>query len=113
VAVTRTLSEKEPAFYAQVSEIDVSEPGMIVLRLDAESYDLRLSREDYLRNLENYFALRDQIRNDDTGAIEYVDLRWQDRIAVMPAAKTAAGSDTNRNELHERIEQHALVNGGR
>jgi len=87
-AVTRALSESQPAFAAQVSEIDVSEPNMLVLRLEGESYDLRLSRQEYLKNLENYFALKDQIKGED-GAIEYVDLRWQDRIAVMPASAAA------------------------
>jgi len=86
VDVTRELAAREPAFYDQVSEIDLSEPSMIVLRLDGETYDLRLSRESCLRNLENYFALRDQIKDGSEDDIEYVDLRWQDRIAVMPAA---------------------------
>jgi len=84
VEVTRTLAEREPAFYPQVSEIDVSDPDMVVLRLEGEAYDLRLSREDCLRNLERYVALRSEM-NDDGHDIEYVDLRWRDRIAVMPA----------------------------
>jgi len=95
VEVTRALTERQPAFAASVSEIDVSEPNMIVLRLDGETYDLRLSRRSCLKNLENYFALRDQITGDDGGAIEYVDLRWEDRIAVMPAV-TASDSDKDK-----------------
>ena len=84
VDVTRTLAAREPAFYQQVSEIDMSDPDMVVLRLEGETYDLRLSREDCLRNLERYVALRNEM-NDAGGDIEYVDLRWRDRIAVMPA----------------------------
>ena len=104
VAVTRTLAAEQPAFYAQVSEVDVGDPAMIVLRLDGESYDLRISREGYLKNLENYFAVRGQIQDDDAGGIDYVDLRWQDRIAVMPAASTTkpAGDGTGRHAVHEQ-----------
>ena len=86
VAATRTLAASVPEFYPEISEIDVSDPTMIVLRLDSVEYDLRLSTEDYLKNLDNYFAIRDRIKSTDGGAIEYVDLRWKDRVAVMPAA---------------------------
>lgn len=90
VEVTRTLAEKVPAFAARVSEIDVADPHIVTLRLEDESYDLRLSREDYLKNLHNYFALGDRIKDDEQGDIEYVDLRWQDRIAVMPGTSGRA-----------------------
>jgi cell division septal protein FtsQ len=94
VSVTRTIAQKEPGFYAEVSEIDVSDPGMVVLRLEDEEYDLRLSSEDYLRNLDNYFAIRDRIKSDEEdGGIEYVDLRWKDRVAVMPALTPARSVD--------------------
>lgn len=94
VSVTRVMAEKEPAFYAEVSEIDVSDPGMVVLRLEDEEYDLRLSPEDLLRNLDNYFAIRDRIKSDEEdGGIEYVDLRWKDRVAVMPALTPARSAD--------------------
>ena len=85
VRVTRALEEREPGLYRQVSEIDMSDRSMITLRLEGESYDLRLSREDYTRNLDLYFTLRNEIKDDDREVIEYVDLRWRDRIAVMPA----------------------------
>ena len=45
-----------------------------------------LSSEDPLRNLDSYLALRDRIGGRED-AIDYVDLRWRDRIAVMPAAR--------------------------
>ncbi len=92
VDVTRTLADREPVFFDQVSEIDMSEPSMVVLRLEGEGYDLRLSRGSYLMNLDNYFALRDRIKDGDEDDIEYVDLRWQDRIAVMPAATAVSGN---------------------
>ncbi|MGH7339605.1 MAG: cell division protein FtsQ/DivIB, partial [Candidatus Rokuibacteriota bacterium] len=46
VRVTRTLASREPAFYDQVSEIDVSQESMVVLKVEGEAYDLRVSGED-------------------------------------------------------------------
>lgn len=95
VAATRTLAAGAPDFYAEISEIDVSDPTMIVLRLDSAEYDLRLSTEDCLKNLDNYFAIRDRIKSPDGGPIEYVDLRWKDRVAVMPASTQVERADTD------------------
>src|SRR5262245_12585508 len=94
VRVTRTLASSEPAFYDQVSEIDVSQEGMVVLKVEGEAYDLRVSGEDCLRNLRDYLALRNEIKSTRHGSIAYVDLRWEDRIAVMPAS--AGGTDAAR-----------------
>lgn len=85
VGVARSLASSHPAFYGRVSEIDMSEERMVVLRLEGEAYDLRLSRGDYLQNLDRWFALKDEIGEPGGGDLEYVDLRWKDRIAVMPA----------------------------
>ena len=95
VEATRVLAASEPAFYAEISEIDVSDPSMIVLRLDSDEYDLRLSTEDCLRNLDNYFAIRDRIKTPEGGPIEYVDLRWKDRVAVMPASLQVDKANTD------------------
>ena len=95
VAATRSLAASVPEFYAGISEIDVSDPTMIVLRLDSVEYDLRLSTEDCLKNLENYFSIREQIKSADGGPIEYVDLRWKDRVAVMPASSQVERAESN------------------
>ncbi len=85
VEVTRVLAGKVPAFYARVATIDVSDPGMVTLLLEDADYELRLSREDTLRNLDHYFALRPRLETAE-GAISYVDLRWRDRVTVWPAS---------------------------
>ncbi len=101
-AVTRALARQVPAFYAQVSEIDVSDPAMIALRLEGEVYEVRLSPEDCLKNLDRFFALRDRIEDPEGAGIEYVDLRWKDRVAVMPAVASA----------EQRKELEAMLKGG-
>ncbi len=88
VRVSRALADGAPAFWQEISEIDVSRPHEAVLRLEAQDHDLRVSTEDPLLNLSGYIALRGDIGGDDVeSAIDYVDLRWRDRIAVMPAAR--------------------------
>jgi cell division septal protein FtsQ len=87
VSVSRRLAEGSPELWEQVSEIDVSREHEIALRLEGLDHDVLLSAEDPLRNLDSYLALRDRIGGRDDGAIDYVDLRWRDRIAVMPAAR--------------------------
>jgi cell division septal protein FtsQ len=87
VSVSRELAAGAPGFWEEVSEIDVSRDHEIALRLEGLDHDVRLSADSPLRNLENYLALRDRIGGTGEGAIEYVDLRWRDRIAVMPAAR--------------------------
>jgi cell division septal protein FtsQ len=88
VRVSRALADRAPSFWQEISEIDMSRPHEAVLRLEAQDHDLRLSTEDPLLNLNGYIALRGDIGGDDEeSAIDYVDLRWRDRIAVMPAAR--------------------------
>ena len=42
------------------------------------------------RNVEQYIKLRREIEHR-AGTLDYVDLRWRDRIAVRPAAKKGEG----------------------
>jgi cell division septal protein FtsQ len=86
VGVAQRLAAKAPAMASQVSEIDMAHDGMVVLKLEGETYDVRLARGDDLGNLDRFLALKDQIREPGGPDLEYVDLRWRDRIAVMPAA---------------------------
>lgn len=95
VAVTKALATQGGGFFDEVSEIDVSEPGTAILRLDDETYDLRVSTSDCLRNLDRYLALRKEIQGDGALEVAYVDLRWQDRIAVMPAATEGLDPDND------------------
>jgi len=95
VAVTKALAARGGGFFDEVSEIDVSEPGTAILRLDDEKYDLRVWTNDCLRNMDRYLALREEIHGDGSLEVAYVDLRWQDRIAVMPAAPEGPNPDND------------------
>ena len=72
-----------------VVEIDVSRPDRLGVRTQAGGPRLLLDPQRVERNLQDYLALQTQI-DRRVGPAEYVDLRWSDRITVMPSAD---GSD--------------------
>jgi len=95
VGLTRALAATHPDLLERVSEIDVFDPHQAVLKFEEETYDVVLSREDYTRNLDNYLRMRDVIESEDEGAVQYVDLRWKDRITLMRAPAAPEKNGTN------------------
>ena len=69
-----------------VSEIDLSRPDRLGVLASTPGPRLLLDPEQVERNLLDYLALKDEI-DDRVGPSEYVDLRWRNRIAVMPEAE--------------------------
>jgi len=77
-------------FVAAISEMDLSAPDRVVVRTVEHGPLLLLDPLRVERNLTRYLALRELIERR-VGPVEYVDLRWRDSIAVMPAMKTGEG----------------------
>jgi cell division protein FtsQ len=77
--------QARPDLARRVSQVDVSDPrdGVVVLKGDAAL--LRLGDDDFVERLQAYLdlapALRDQVEN-----IDYVDLRFDERVYVRPVA---------------------------
>jgi cell division septal protein FtsQ len=67
----------------ELSEIDLSRHDRIVVRTVAPGPAIFLDPEQVTRNVASYVELRRNISRR-VGAIEYVDLRWRDRISIMP-----------------------------
>ena len=80
----RALRSNQPDLYARLAEVDLSDPGVTVLSIDGTPERLQVASEDWARNLEAYRALRTTLV-ERHGAMRYVDLRWNGRIAVMQA----------------------------
>ena len=80
----RRLENETPALYHELSELDYSKSDRIVARLRTNGPELYLDPYRVERNLDRYLALRSQIEQA-VGYPRYVDLRWRDRIAVLPA----------------------------
>ena len=78
------LEKENPKLYLELSELDYSRSDRIVARLRTSGPELYLDPYKVERNLDRYLALRSQIEQT-VGYPKYVDLRWRDRIAVLPA----------------------------
>jgi len=66
-----------------ISDLDLSEPDRIALRTVDPGPVILLDPREVERNLARYLDLRGEIERR-AGPPAQVDLRWQDRIAVLP-----------------------------
>lgn len=66
-----------------VAEVDLSQADRLVARTLAPGPELFLDPLDVARNVEDWLTRRETIEHY-AGPITSVDLRWQDRIAVIP-----------------------------
>lgn len=78
-----------PELAEQVSQIDVSDPRDAVVILDGDPALLRLGDGDFVARLQQYLDLAPTLRERLT-AIDYVDLRFDERLYVRPAKLTGA-----------------------
>ncbi len=85
-AFVSALYRSRPELADQVSQVDVGRDDFLEVRLNDGSAPLRVSPDAFVLNLDNYLAVRNYLAAN-YGAIEYVDLRWKDRITVLPAAQ--------------------------
>jgi cell division protein FtsQ len=80
---------------ARVSQIDVSDARNAVVLLDGDPTSVRLGDEHFVERLESYVelapALRERVRE-----IDYVDMRFGDRVYVRPAVAAAPKSSPDR-----------------
>lgn len=84
-AFVNFLYRTRPPLADQVSEIDLSRDDALEVRLNDGGPPIRVSPDAFALNLDNYLALRNYIATN-YGDVDYVDLRWRDRISILPAA---------------------------
>jgi cell division protein FtsQ len=77
--------EKRPDLAAKVSQIDVSDAHDAVVILEGETAMLRLGDQDFVERLQEYLDLSAALR-ERIAEIDYVDLRFDDRLYVRPVA---------------------------
>jgi cell division protein FtsQ len=87
------LRRSDGPFAQAISELDLSRPDRIAVLTTAPGPRLLLDPERVDRNLERYAALRPEIERR-VGSAVYVDLRWSDRISLLPEEPTAALEET-------------------
>jgi cell division septal protein FtsQ len=80
------LRESAGTWVGEIAEMDLSRRDRIEVRTVDPGPVILLDPGRVERNLNRYLELRREIAGR-AGRLEYVDLRWQDRIAVMPVAQ--------------------------
>ena len=77
------------AIAKRLSQIDVSNPSDVVVLLDGDPALLHLGGERFVERLRSYLEVAPALR-DRVADIDYVDLRFDDRVYVKP--RGAAGT---------------------
>lgn len=75
----------------RVSQIDVSNPRNLVAMLDDDPAWLHLGRSAFAERLQRYLDLRPALR-DRFGAIDYADLKFDERVYVRGQRNQHSGS---------------------
>jgi cell division septal protein FtsQ len=87
VTMVERLRKVAGPFADEISEMDLSQSDRISVRTIARGPRILLDPNRVERNVQRFLALR-SVMAERLGPIRYVDLRWRDRIAVMPVFKT-------------------------
>ena len=74
---------------SQISQIDVSDSRNAVVLLDGDPTLIRLGNERFVERLQSYHELAPALR-EQVPTIDYVDLRFDERVYVRPAREGRA-----------------------
>jgi cell division septal protein FtsQ len=93
----RLIAALEPSseIAKQLSQVDVTDPHNASVILNGDPAAIQLGEDRFLPRLESYLGLASALRERVAG-IDSVDLRFDGRIYVRPAAKTGRDRRTNR-----------------
>jgi cell division protein FtsQ len=73
----------------QISQIDVSDARNAVVLLEGDPTLIRLGNERFVERLQSYYELAPALR-ERVPAIDYIDLRFDERVYVRPAREGQA-----------------------
>ncbi len=82
--------QSRPDLARRVSEIDVRDVRDAVLILKGDTALVRVGNEQFAERLQSYLELAPALR-ERVAAIDYVDLRFDERVYVRPQSRRAAG----------------------
>jgi cell division protein FtsQ len=82
--------QSRPDLARRVSEIDVRDVRDAVLILKGDTALVRVGNEQFAERLQSYLDLAPALR-ERVAAIDYVDLRFDERVYVRPQSKRSAG----------------------
>ncbi|MBK8573201.1 MAG: FtsQ-type POTRA domain-containing protein [Holophagaceae bacterium] len=83
VSAARTLREKQQGFYERITELRDSPKGPVAY-IEGLPAPIYLSRKDVTKNVPNFQGLFvDRLsQRPDLAQLRYIDLRWDDEVAV-------------------------------
>ncbi len=81
----------KPELVKRVSQLDVSDVHNAVVILDGDSALLRLGEGDFAERLQQYIDLAPALR-ERVATIDYVDLRFDERLYVRPAGRPSGAA---------------------
>ena len=89
-ALARRLldSVRDRGMAARISQIDVTDARNAVVLLEGDPTQLRLGSERFVERLQSYLELAAAL-HEQVPAIDYVDLRFDERVYVRPAQPRA------------------------
>ncbi|WP_306591146.1 cell division protein FtsQ/DivIB [Geothrix sp. 21YS21S-4] len=95
VSAARILREKQLGFYERITELRWSPRGPVAY-IEGLSAPIFLSRQDVTKNVPNFQGLFvDHLsQRPDLARLRYVDLRWDDEVAVGEPEEAAAAPKT-------------------
>lgn len=86
----------------RISQIDVSDSRNAVVLLDGDPTLIRLGHERFVERLQSYYELAPALRAQ-VPAIDYVDLRFDERVYVRPAGDRANEEERKtKNEIRRK-----------
>jgi len=88
VGLLQRLELTSEEFYRGIAELDLSSDRQVTVRTVKRGPALLLDPRRIERNVRAYLELEQEIGRR-VGALQYMDLRWRDRISVMPLAHEA------------------------
>lgn len=86
-----TALAAKPELAKRVSQLDVSDIHNAVVILDGDTALLRLGESDFAERLQQYLDLAPALRAR-VSTIDYVDLRFDERLYVRPVGRPSGGS---------------------
>jgi cell division protein FtsQ len=90
-----------PDVARQVSQIDVTDLHNAAVILNGDPALIYVGEEQFLQRLQSYVQLAPALRQR-VSDIDYVDLRFDERIYVRPRGRSGAGSDGTRGSTGRR-----------
>src|SRR5262249_54549000 len=92
----------KPAVARRLSQVDVTNPHNAAVIVNDDRALIYVGEDRFLARLESYFGLAAALR-ERVAEIDYVDLRFEDRIYVRPARSAAKARTTAAEAARGRV----------